>query len=172
MPISLLSRELISNKVPNSIASEDFSLSFHGKLYPYRVVQIGKIEKFGIRIEVNRSNSGKQRDYPTYIQDLNSDGLVLCLSRANAQNINQLKCRILEAALFGGIVLTDEKRLIGQFFPKGDFFYFRSTRHLRRILTTISHSPEKIIEMRESARVHANYISNQYFWEKIEQISL
>lgn len=172
MPISLLSRELISNKVPNSIASEDFSLSFHGKLYPYRVVQIGKIEKFGIRIEVNRSNSGKQRDYPTYIQDLNSAGLVLCLSRANAQNINQLKCRILEAALFGGIVLTDEKRLIGQFFPKGDFFYFRSTRHLRRILTTISHSPEKIIEMRESARVHANYISNQYFWEKIEQISL
>jgi hypothetical protein len=172
LPISVSSRELISSKVQNSITSEDFSLSFHGKLYPYRIVQIGKMEKLGIRIEVNRSNSSVQRDYPAYIQDLNSSGLVLCLSRANAQNINQLKCRILEASLFGGIVLTDEKSLIGQFFPKGDFFYFRSTRHLRKILTAISQHPEKVVEMRESARSHAEYIANQYFWEKIEQISL
>lgn len=172
MPFSLSSRELISRKVQKSITSENFSLSFHGKLYPYRVALIRKIEKLGIRIDVNHSNSGKQRDYPTYIQDLNSSGLVLCLSRANAQNINQLKCRILEAALFGGIVLTDEKRLVGQFFPKGDFFYFRSTRHLKKILTAISQRPEKLIKMRESARTQANYISNQYFWEKIEQISL
>lgn len=169
LPISTSSRNQILKTVEKVEIFKKKSLSFHGKMYPYRLEHIKRMRRAGIDVSVNQSNGVESRNYASYINDLNSSGLALCLSRANAQNINQLKCRLLEVALFGGVIMTDDKKLIGRFFPSTSFYYFSSIKKLKKLVELVNHDPVGLEQSRLEANLRADYLAREYFWQEIEK---
>jgi hypothetical protein len=149
----------ISSSTPKSI-----EFSFIGKTYPSRVHIIDSILKTCQNLEYKYELDNYRPNYSFYITKLASSHFTLNLARANAQSVFQLKCRVLEAALLGTIVVTDEKRYIKKYFPKENFVYFNRPG-------TIASKMNKLDSTRSKVQVElqtvAESIAPSDFWRKI-----
>lgn len=161
LPISRETIESIRNTVIST--SKSIKFSFIGNKYLSRVNSINLIsnyiQDFDYMNEIN-----ERPDYMTYITKLASSQFTLNLARANSQSMFQLKCRVLEAALVGTIVVTDEKKFISSYLPKSCFIYFR---HPRDILFKINQYELARSNIQIQLQVLGESIAPKDFWNKI-----
>jgi hypothetical protein len=168
LPISKLSLTQLGSAIVNSTSK--YELSFLGKVYEYRRVILEGISlnhpKFHINPELVPST---QYSYLEYFQKLSSSRYSLNLARANAQDILQLKCRVLEAALAGSIVVTDEKKWISLFFNENEFVYFKSPQKLFEDIARYEGS-YKDTSIKAGVQSRALELAPTHFWETLESV--
>jgi hypothetical protein len=126
LPISRASIDFLRIESEKKILVENlepFEISFIGKIYPYRRSLLEKYSSQAPKIKVNpQSNFLDSDSYLSYITALRLSKYTLNFSRANVINKSQLKCRVLEAALFGCCVISDESKYSSKFFENGNHF--------------------------------------------------
>ena len=99
-------------------------LTFFGTVYGYRELELDNLLKMNINIIINpHKSSSKTPSYEDYLKQFILFNSTLNFSRNSRHNINQLKSRILEAAIFGCFVITDEDELWREFFPLNSGIY-------------------------------------------------
>lgn len=144
--------------------SKSIELSFIGKTYPSRIHIIDLVLKTYPDLHLKYELDNNRPNYSFYITKLASSHFTLNLARANAQSVFQLKCRVLEAALVGTIVVTDEKRYIRKYFPKSDFVYFYRPGTMLSKINKLKLTRSKIQMELQTA---AESIAPSDFWRKI-----
>lgn len=149
----------ISKNNPKSI-----EFSFMGKTYPSRIHNIGAVLKTYQKLDHKYESDNKRLKYPSYIAKLASSHFTLNLARANAQSVFQLKCRVLEAALVGTIVVTDEKRFIRKYFPESNFIYYYRPEMIAAKINRLNLTKSKL---QEEIQIMAESIAPSDFWKKI-----
>ena len=168
LPISKESIDLLVELSSNQAFS--YRLTFLGKIYDYRRNELRVIKSFCPELSINPRlpNSGDY-SYQEYFKTLASSRFSLNLSRANAQNVKQLKCRVLEAALAGSVVATDERKWMSKFFEKDEYIYIASAHELQtdRIYCSAQADYQKI---REKSFLRAKALAPSAFWETVESL--
>ena len=145
-------------------------LTFVGSLYPDRKKQLGKFRNAGIDVAVNPHRVGRS-DFPSYIEYASAIGhswATINLSRNHGMPKKHVKTRVLEAPLFGTLLLSDEKNLSAQIIPEDGFVYFSSPRDLKRKIKFLRDNPQEYEAIKNRGIKYANSITNSIFWEKIE----
>ena len=128
LPISQKSmriiRELITAKV-NEESLETMFISFIGQEYPYRKKLLAKIEREFPNLKINpQLEMANPKSYLSYMTALSLSTYTLNLSRQHVIKRNQLKCRVLEAALNGSHIISDEQKYSGVFLEVNKHFFF------------------------------------------------
>ena len=127
LPISQKSmriiRELISAKV-NEECLQPMFISFIGQEYPYRKKLLATIEREFPNLKINpQLDMENPKSYLSYMTALSLSTYTLNLSRQHVIKRNQLKCRVLEAALTGSHVISDEQKYSGVFLEVNKHFF-------------------------------------------------
>lgn len=141
-----------------------------GSLYPDRKKQLSRFKNAGIDVVVNPHRVGRT-DLPSYIEYASAIGhswATINLSRNHGMPKKHVKTRVLEAPLFGTLLLSDEKNLSSEIIPEDGFVYFSSPRDLRRKIQFLRDNPEEYEAIKNRGIQYANSITNSIFWEKIE----
>jgi hypothetical protein len=124
--------ELWRNESQNITRFEDFN--FTGKNYPYRQKFILSLRKKGIPISIGGEESLKDSNilsYEDYMKRFLNYDFNINLSANSRYRTKQLKSRVLECALMGKPIITDEVDLISKFYIRNqDFFYFSNSDDL------------------------------------------
>lgn len=149
----------ISKNNPKSI-----EFSFIGKTYPSRIHNISAVLKTYPNLDHKYELDNKRPKYSDYITKLASSHFTLNLARANAQSMFQLKCRVLEAALVGTIVVTDEKRYIRKYFPEKNFIYYYRPQLIEIKINRLNLTRSKV---QKEIQIIAESIAPNDFWRKI-----
>jgi hypothetical protein len=155
--ISIL-RELIIAKVSKESLKPIF-LSFIGQEYPYRKKLLVKIEREFPNLKINPQNEmTNSKSYLSYMTALSLSTYTLNLSRQHVIKRNQLKCRVLEAAITGSHIISDEKDYSGKFLEVNRHFYFSkfnksSLRRLRFQTQQRNSDMQEIVDCAENANV-------------------
>ena len=175
LPISKKSISVIDAELSLlSVNKNQHDVGFVGTMYEYRKHEITKIQQLGLSVAVNPSryksenNTGLSRGYVSYIDSLRYSRFSLNLSRSNGVNVKQLKSRVLESPVFGIPVLSDEKKLMTNFFSeKSDFLFFEpNSASIKSVITAINNQSD-YLEMVMSAKVKARSIAQSAFWDTI-----
>jgi hypothetical protein len=155
--ISIL-RELITAKVSKEALKPMF-ISFIGQEYPYRKKLLVKIEREFPNLKINPQNKmTDSKSYLSYMTALSLSTFTLNLSRQHVIKRKQLKCRVLEAAITGSHVISDEKVYSGKFLEENRHFYFSkfNKSSLKRLSVQAQERNsdiQEIIDRAESANV-------------------
>ncbi len=176
LPISKKSISVIDAEL--SLLSEitnPHDVGFVGTMYDYRKHVIARIEHLGLSVAINpssnRSKNGTDlsRGYVSYVDSLRHSRFSLNLSRSNGMNVMQLKSRVLESPIFGIPVLSDEKKLVANYFSeKSDFLFFEpNSVSINSVVAAISDQSD-YLEMAISAKVKARAIAQSAFWDTIQ----
>lgn len=160
LPISQKSmriiRELITAKV-NKECLQPMFISFIGQEYPYRKKLLAKIEREFPNLKINpQLEMANPKSYLSYMTALSLSTYTLNLSRQHVIKRNQLKCRVLEAALTGSHIISDEKKYSGVFLEVNKHFFFSnldrlSLRKLRNDARYFTPDKSQIILRAEAA---------------------
>ena len=124
LPISqksiLILRELIDAKIKRELL-QPIHFSFIGQVYPYRKKILDRIEEAIPSLVVNPQKKMQDpNSYTSYMTALSLSAYTLNLSRQHVIKRNQLKCRVLEAALTGSHIISDEREYSGKFLEIND----------------------------------------------------
>ena len=155
--ISIL-RELIIAKVSKETL-KPILISFIGQEYPYRKKLLVKIEREFPNLKINPQNEmTDSKSYLSYMTALSLSTFTLNLSRQHVIKRKQLKCRVLEAAITGSHVISDEKAYSGRFLELNRHFYFTkfNKSSLKRLSVQAQERKsdiKQIIDRAESANV-------------------
>jgi len=144
------------------------TITFFGTIYGYRERMLQDLQNFDLKIEVNPHKiSLAKPSYFEYLQQLTKHNFTLNFSRNSRHNLPQLKSRILESAIFGCYVITDEDDLWRAFFPPGfGIFSFSANAEIKKICGKI----ERLNldrEYRNRYVQHARNHVNKQFWISI-----
>ncbi len=167
LPISLKSYDFLIGECKS--VSKRHSLSFIGALYDYRNSKLEILKSMGLNIQVNpHVTQESERSYLEYVRCLSESSLTINFSRAHVFDIPQLKTRLLEASLFGCVVLTDEHLHASKYFQQGkEFLFFDSPVELVRICSKLNESNPVVEGIAAAARAKAKSIMRESFWEKL-----
>ena len=160
LPISQKSlriiRESITAKV-NEESLEPIYISFIGQEYPYRKKLLAKIKSEFPNLKVNpQLEMANPKSYLSYMTALSLSTYTLSLSRQHVVKRNQLKYRVLEAALTGSHIISDEQIYTGIFLEVNKHFIFSkfdrpSLRKLRNDTRDFKPNKSEIILRAEAA---------------------
>jgi hypothetical protein len=177
MPVSDKSLALLDERLQGIRPSSE--VSFIGALYPYRQELIESIRSRGIDIAVNphrpdvtatfEQSRTDQPGWLDYMAGLASSNITINFSRSSAGDFEQLKTRVIEAALAGTFLLTDDKDRTRKFFePEIEFAFFPDVRSLPDVIERWLADPERLAAGRESAQRKARELARNDFWNQIE----
>jgi hypothetical protein len=135
LPISLKSINLLEKQILAKVKNEHLSevdISFIGKMYPYRKSVFDELEQRKVAVVLNPQKNYLEPDsYLSYVTALHLSKFTINLSRAGGVKVKQLKCRVLETAIFGNALITDERKLGGRFFTRDlDFIHVNRMHRL------------------------------------------
>lgn len=177
LPISNKSINLIDEELSNYVSSEkQYDVVFSGKMYPYRVEALEKLPfldlNLGVNPHLNVDGNQSQSTYIQYIKSLRLGRFALNLARAGGSNRKQLKSRVLEAALFGVPVISDESELSGMFFELNQQFLslniFEDSHYLRNLLQ----DDAAYQKFAQDAQLKARSIASSSFWDLVSESCL
>lgn len=176
LPISRKSIDAIDAEL--SLLSEikvKHDVAFAGTMYEYRKEIIAKIERLGLSVSINPTRDRRAskadfgRGFVSYVDSLRHARFALNLSRSNGMNVNQLKSRVLESPVFGVPVLSDEKKLMSNFFSeKSDFLFFEPNSTSIKSVASVINNQSEYLDMAVSAKKKAREIAQSAFWGSIQ----
>ena len=150
-----------------------FGLTFFGTVYGYRELELDNLLKMNINIITNpHKSSSKLPSYEDYLKQFIFFNSTLNFSRNSRHNINQLKSRILEAAIFGCFVVTDEDELWSKFFPLDSGIFYFSTRSELVAICNYLNSTDVNYNFREVYKKLARESVNKEFWRRISAATM
>ena len=178
MPISRESLDLVNSRMADITPVHD--VSFIGALYPYRVACIEELRALGIDVVVNphrpdvttdfASSRTNQPGWLDYMAGLAGSQMTINFSRSSAGAFEQLKTRVIEAALAGSLLLTDDVSSTRLFFQEGtEFGHFTDVTDLPSVIETWLGDPEALDLARSTARTRAQRIALYDFWHGINR---
>lgn len=177
MPVSDESLALLDERLQGIRPSSQ--VSFIGALYPYRQELIASIRSRGIDIAINphrpdvtvtfEQSRTDQPDWLDYMAGLASSSMTINFSRSSAGEFEQLKTRVIEAALAGTFLLTDDRDRTRLFFePEVEFAYFPDVHSLPNVIEHWLADPDRLAAGRESAQRKARDLARNDFWMRLE----
>lgn len=178
MPVSQESLDLVNRRMSDITPVHD--VSFIGALYPYRVACIEELRALGIDVVVNphrpdvttdfASSRTNQPGWLDYMAGLAGSRMTINFSRSSAGAFEQLKTRVIEAALAGSLLLTDDVSSTRLFFQEGtEFGHFTDVTNLPSVIETWLGDPEALDLARSTARKRAQGIALYDFWHGINR---
>jgi len=177
MPVSRLSLHVIEEATRET--PRDIDISFIGALYPDRIAALRALDELGIDVAVNphlaelgqRADEARhQASYTDYMRALARSRLTLNFSRSSAGPYQQLKTRILEAALMGAVVVTDDRDRTERFWIKGtEFERFDNFAQLGTTVRHLLNNPDEIQRMSSLAQARALDLHSSGFWRSVNQ---
>ncbi len=177
LPISSKSIDWIDTELVNYVSPETkFDVVFSGKIYPYRVEVLKVLARLNLNLSINPhlnvDGNQYQSTYIQYIRSLRLGRFALNLARAGGIDKKQLKSRVLEAALFGVPVLSDESELSGMFFELNQHFLSlnisEDSHHLSNFLQDHT-AYERLVQ---DAQQKARSLASSSFWKVVSESCL
>jgi hypothetical protein len=161
LPISMESIQFLKQRIESKVQEENLrviDISFIGKMYPYRKKLFEELEHRGVEIALNPQQHYLDPDsYLSYLTAIHLSKFTINLSLAGGVKVKQLKCRVLETAIFGNTLITDENHLGGKFFKRNsDFVYIKRMNGLSQGILEGKGLPTDKKE-RESAYEYAKF---------------
>ncbi|MCF8540222.1 MAG: glycosyltransferase [Aurantimicrobium sp.] len=146
------------------------SLTFLGSLYPERIKQLAKFARLGTGVVVNPHRSAKleRPTYEEYAAAIGHSWATINLSRNHGMPRKHVKSRVLEAPLFGTLLVTDERKLTALTIPTDGFVYFRSARDLKSSIRRLRENPQKYEAIRDRGQRYARALAQSSFWGAID----
>lgn len=177
MPVSQQSMALLDERLEGLAPIHD--VSFIGSLYPFRVDMIEALRSLGVDVAVNphrqdvttdfASSRENQPDWLDYMAGLAQSRMTINFSRSSAGDFEQLKTRVIEAALAGTLLLTDDRDRTGRFFVRDEEFgFFADVQDLPQVVSTWLADPDRLNRGRLSAQVKARDLALRNFWDGVE----
>ena len=176
MPVSHESLKSLEESLSEIEKTHD--VSFIGALYPYRVELIESLRSRGINVAVNPHRADETTDFessranqPTwieYMQGLASSHMTINFSRSSAGPFEQLKTRVIEAALAGTYLLTDDKDRTRLFFDADEFSTFNSIEELPDLIESLLRDRADLDVRARRAQVRARELAVSDFWTRID----
>ena len=135
LPISKESIQFLKQEIESKVRNENLptiDISFIGKMYPYREKILDEIERRELTVNLNPQRSYLNPDsYLSYLTALHLSKFTINLSLAGGVKVKQLKCRVLETAIFGNTLITDENVFGRKLFRRNsDFVYIKRMNRL------------------------------------------
>jgi hypothetical protein len=136
LPFSSCSVEQVS-AIRRRYQPEMYVPTFFGSQYEYR-------KKLLSKISVNREDAilinpqGHNATYHEYLSSLRRYGCTIDFSRASARRVKQFKCRIIESALVGSVIITDNPKGASSILPELSILNFWSASTLLRRTQNVS----------------------------------
>jgi hypothetical protein len=178
MPVSGLTLELVAQEI--SDVPKEFDVSFIGALYPYRVELIEEMRALGIKVAVNPHRSDETADFLSsrnnqpswlqYMRGLASSHMTINFSQSSAGPFEQLKTRVIEAALAGTFLLTDDKDRTRLFFEVDEYATFSSVGELPKVIESLLSDRIALSEKAARAQSRAMELAVSNFWNEIDSI--
>lgn len=132
LPMSLGTIRILRN-LRHDPLQRNLNTTFVGSLYGYRRVFLESLNSQpDTTLVVNPQ--GKGVDYYNYLLELGKARSTINFSRSSGKNLRQFKCRIIESALLGCVVITDGENLISHHFPRIISLSFRNVKSLNRAI--------------------------------------
>jgi hypothetical protein len=178
MPVSLESLALLDERLDGVEKTVD--VSFIGALYPYRVDMLDDLRSQGLSVSVNPHRTdpthdfhSSRRDQPSwldYMAGLASSRMTINFSRSSAGPFEQLKTRVIESALAGTILLTDDKDRTRLFFDEEeDYAYFASVADIPQLVTTWT-TGRDLPSIESRLKVRGRELALTDFWTGINRV--
>lgn len=157
-----------------------YDVSFIGALYPYRVEMLDALKARGLRVAVNphRQDATKnfeesrtnQPSFIDYMAGLKQSELTINFSRSSAGPYEQLKTRVIESALAGCLLLTDDKDRTRLFFDEDlEFVRFNNPDELPDLVERLLADPVALRHGQSAAEATARNLAFTNFWTGIEE---
>jgi hypothetical protein len=149
-----------------------FDLSFIGAIYPNRAAVLDELRRAGLNVAVNPHRvAGRDRaGYAEYVRALAGSRLTINFARCSGPPIDQLKSRLLEAALAGAVIINDEDAQAGSVFTPGmEFLVARTPADLAAVAGAALADPARLVGIREAALSHSRAIAPVEFWERLDE---
>jgi hypothetical protein len=178
MPVSNLSLSVIDEAIAG--LSRIYDVTFLGSLYPYRVELIETLRSHGVRVAVNpHHDAGEHLDlegsrvhqpgYVGYMTGLAQSHMTINFSQSSAGNYQQLKTRVLEGALMGCLVLTDDVDRSDRFWVPGEEYgYFARPSDVPELVESFLAEPERLQHAQQAGKTRARSINVSSFWGGVE----
>lgn len=178
MPMSQQSMSLVKDRLEGLTQTHD--ISFIGALYPYRVELIQHLRSQGFDVAVNPHRSDATTDFASsrtdqpgwldYMAGLAQSRMTINFSRSSAGSFEQLKTRVIEAALAGTFLLTDDIDSTRRYFtPDIEYGYFANVESLPTVAESWLNKPEKREAGALIAQSKAQSIAHQDFYASIQE---
>jgi len=178
MPVSHQSMEVIDAAIGQ--LPKVFDVSFIGALYPYRVEMLDALKARGLRVAVNphrqdpttnfQESRTNQPSFIDYMAGLKQSELTINFSRSSAGPYEQLKTRVIESALVGCLLLTDDRDRTRLFFKEGsEFVRFNVPDELPDLVVRLLADPAALRSSQSAAEVTAKNLAFTNFWSGIEE---
>ena len=107
--------------------------------------------------------------FSSYVVALKRSRITVYFSRCNGVPVTQLKTRILEAPLFGAVVVSDSPLYAQDYFALGEeFMAYESPQDLLAQLEDLFSDPAKLVAMAARAQVVARDLCSLSFWRAID----
>jgi hypothetical protein len=165
LPISKVSLRILNNLIQRKIVDEGLepiNMSFIGQEYPYRRKILSDIVMIFSNIQVNpQLQMRNPHSYLSYITALYLSEFTINMSRQHVIKKSQLKCRVLEASLFGSYVISDDSNYTKLFLEEDE--HFRYSEFDAISLKTLKVQLGEIEVNRESIRVRAEQANTFFF---------
>ena len=177
MPVCRESLALIDDHI--NALPKLYDVSFIGALYPYRVELLDALRARGVRVAVNphrpdvtntfHESRANQPSFIDYMAGLKQSHMTINFSRSSAGPYEQLKTRVLEAALAGCLLLTDDKDRTRLFFtPDDEYGYFASPDDIPDLVERYLADPDGLARAQQSFERTARDFAFTGFWSSID----
>lgn len=178
LPISRASQAAVAEATAG--VAKDVDVSFIGALYPYRVPVIDRLREEGVDVRVNpqrpdvtrtyEESRANQPGYLAYMTALARSEITLNLSRANTEDVQQLKTRLIEASIVGCLVATDDADRSDRFFEQDvHFLRFADTPQCADAVRSLLADRDALAARQDAARARAVAIAETVFWETVDR---
>ena len=177
MPMSEQSLDLVRQRLKDVTQQHD--VSFIGALYPYRVELIDRLRSYGVDVAVNPHRDDVTRDFAEsradqpqwldYMAGLAASKMTVNFSRSSAGGFEQLKTRVIEAALAGTWLLTDDRDRTRRYLtPDVEYGFFASTQELPAVIDRWLADDQARTTGAQAAQDRAEVIVTSDFWHGID----
>ena len=151
----------------------EYDVTFLGNVngYPFRAELLDELARAGIDVTINpqAAPDGGLPGFSSYVVALKRSRITVNFSRCNGVPVTQLKTRILEAPLFGAVVVSDSPLYAQDYFALGDeFLAYDSPQDLLAQLDYLFSDPAELVAMAARAQVVARDLCSLSFWRAID----
>jgi hypothetical protein len=179
MPVSDLSLTAIDEAAQGLPRIHE--VTFLGSLYPGRVRMIEDLRSTGVDVSVNphhvsgevldlEGSRANQPGYVGYMQALAQSQITINFGRSSAGDYFQLKTRILEAALMGCALLTDDIDRTERFWVKGEeYVHFDAPADIPTLVRELLDDQPRQRHMQQAAQARARAINVSSFWGGVDE---
>ena len=150
----------------------EYGLTLIGKVYGYRAKALRRLVRKGVFVEVNphrAHGSIENLSYYSFYSAFRDSWATINFSRAHGSHVKHAKTRILEATLFGSLLVTDEYELTSQLLGAESFVYFKNARELKQKIEYLKANPESYFSIRRLGHEGAQRLRTN-FWVKFDKL--